>query len=82
MKQKRIGLVLSAVPGYSETFFRNKIKGLQLADYQVILFVQTNDPSFDLCPVRVAPRVYKNNLILQVLGVGGVLLKLIFFRNA
>ena len=38
-EQKRIGLVLSNVPGYSETFFRNKIKVLQKAGFQVVLFV-------------------------------------------
>lgn len=35
----RIGLVLSAAPGYSETFFRNKIKGLQENGAAVMLFV-------------------------------------------
>ena len=36
---KKIGLVLSSAPGYSETFFRNKIKGLQDNGYEVTLFV-------------------------------------------
>ncbi|MCX7549068.1 glycosyltransferase family 4 protein [Xanthomarina sp. F1114] len=36
---QRIGLVLSAVPGYSETFFRNKIAGLQAQGFEVVLFV-------------------------------------------
>ena len=35
----KIGLVLSHVPGYSETFFRNKIKGLQEDGFDVLLFV-------------------------------------------
>ncbi|MBU2939583.1 glycosyltransferase family 4 protein [Lacinutrix sp. C3R15] len=34
-----IGMVLSTVPKYSETFFRNKIKGLQEAGFCVVLFV-------------------------------------------
>lgn len=34
-----IGLVLSTVPKYSETFFRNKIKGLQKNGFKVVLFV-------------------------------------------
>jgi len=34
-----IGLVLSTVPRYSETFFRNKIKGLQESGFRVVLFV-------------------------------------------
>lgn len=40
-----IGLVLSTVPGYSETFFRNKIKGLQDHGFRVILFVDYLDGS-------------------------------------
>lgn len=34
-----IGIVLSSIPGYSETFFRNKIKGLQENGFKVVLFV-------------------------------------------
>lgn len=40
--QKRVGLVLPNTPAYSETFFRNKILGLQQHGYRVILFV--NNP--------------------------------------
>ena len=36
---KKIGLVLSSAPGYSETFFRNKIKGLQKHGHEVTLFL-------------------------------------------
>jgi len=35
----RIGLVLPSTPGYSETFFTNKIRGLKAEGYEVILFV-------------------------------------------
>src|SRR5690606_5499329 len=42
--KQRIGLVLSAVPGYSETFFRNKIVGLQEHGFEVVLFV-TDGPA-------------------------------------
>lgn len=35
----RIGLVLANVPGYSETFFNNKIKGLKGEGHEVVLFV-------------------------------------------
>ncbi|WP_242155139.1 glycosyltransferase family 4 protein [Aestuariivivens sediminis] len=38
-KRIKIGLVLIAVPGYSETFFRNKIHGLQANGIEVVLFV-------------------------------------------
>lgn len=36
--KRRIGLVLATVPGYSETFFRNKIAVLEKAGFEVILF--------------------------------------------
>lgn len=53
----KIGIVLSSVPGYSETFFRNKIKGLQNNGMEVTLFVDefkitTHDLS---CKVVEAP---------------------------
>lgn len=35
----KIGLVLPAVPGYSETFFRNKINGLKSKGHEVLLIV-------------------------------------------
>jgi glycosyltransferase involved in cell wall biosynthesis len=50
-KRLRVGLVLSAVPGYSETFFRNKIKFLQEEGFKVILFVDDGQRGFDLCPI-------------------------------
>lgn len=45
-----IGIVLNTVPKYSETFFRNKIKGLQAAGCRVVLFVDyihADDADFD-----------------------------------
>ncbi|MBB6681138.1 glycosyltransferase family 4 protein [Aequorivita sp. 609] len=56
----RIGLVLSTTPGYSETFFRSKIKGLQENGVEVYLFCQNKNDDFTLCPVIVSPRVSKN----------------------
>jgi len=38
-KKIRIGIVLSNVPVYSETFFRNKIVSLQQSGFEVVLFV-------------------------------------------
>lgn len=55
----RIGLVLSQTPGYSETFFRSKIKGLQSHGYTVQLYVQNKATDFTLCPVVVAPKVLR-----------------------
>src|SRR5690554_5531438 len=56
----RIGIILSQPPGYSETFFRSKIKGLQENGVEVCLFCQNNNNEFTLCPVIVSPRVSKN----------------------
>ena len=36
----KIGIVLSSMPGYSETFFRNKIKGLKSNGFDVTLFIE------------------------------------------
>lgn len=73
MRKKRIGLVLSNIPGYSETFFRNKIKGLQEHGHEVILFVSESSvkTSDFLCEVVVGPNfntnVVKKSLMLFIL---------------
>ncbi|GGK51759.1 MULTISPECIES: glycosyltransferase family 4 protein [Flavobacteriaceae] len=72
----KIGLVLSATPSYSETFFNSKIKGLQENDFEVVLFVQHKSPSFKLCPVYKSPKVFKNPM-LQFFSMLVVFLKLV-----
>ncbi|WP_300565215.1 glycosyltransferase family 4 protein [Flavobacterium sp.] len=58
----RIGLVLPAVPAYSETFFVNKIKGLQSHGHEVVLFLnaKTSLATFEDAPIRTAPSWSKN----------------------
>ncbi|TWO34366.1 glycosyltransferase family 4 protein [Seonamhaeicola sediminis] len=73
----RIGIVLSETPSYSETFFTNKIKGLQKHGFKVILFVQRKTPEFNLCTVQLAPKVYKYNLLLMLMTGFTVFLKLV-----
>ena len=76
-----IGLVLSTVPRYSETFFRNKIKGLQEHGFQVILFVdyiKTDDASFS-CKVVSAPH-FSANILSAIWCSFFALLKLIFIH--
>lgn len=52
----KIGIVLASVPAYSETFFRNKILGLQNRGYQVILFTNhSKNTNFNLCKTIAAP---------------------------
>jgi len=56
----KIGIVLSTPPGYSETFFTSKIKGLQSNGMNVVLFVQKKDSDFNLCKQIEASKVYAN----------------------
>ena len=71
----KIGLVLSSPPGYSETFFRSKIKGLQANGYEVVLI--TAPPQKGLTDVHIAyhPTVSKmfGYSCFRVLWVGGTL---------
>ncbi len=55
-----IGIVLAKPPGYTETFFRSKIKGLQEKGFKVNLYCQENEIGFDLCPVYTRPPLSKN----------------------
>lgn len=62
MYNKTIGLVLPSVPGYSETFFRSKIRGLQHNGAKVILFatganiIEEKIP----CEIYYAPKLNGN----------------------
>ncbi|HKO76853.1 MAG TPA: glycosyltransferase family 4 protein [Flavobacterium sp.] len=58
----RIGLVLPAVPGYSETFFVNKIRGLHLHGHEVFLFVSGSHivKTFEGATVVAAPKLSGN----------------------
>ena len=52
----KIGLVLPSGPGYTETFFRSKIEGLQATGHQVIIFCSNNPESFNDCAVILLPK--------------------------
>ncbi|SFN72432.1 colanic acid/amylovoran biosynthesis glycosyltransferase [Bizionia echini] len=76
---KRIGLVLSAVPGYSETFFTNKISGLQAHGFEVQLFVTDQSgviPDVLDCRVQTAP-FFKGSAFRVLCTSSWVLLKTI-----
>jgi colanic acid/amylovoran biosynthesis glycosyltransferase len=81
MRKERIGLVLSNVPGYSETFFRNKIKGLQKNGYDVILFINENqsEPPKFLCDIIAAPNL-KTNTIRRLLSLIKLVVKACFIN--
>lgn len=79
MNSKRIGLVLSNVPEYSETFLINKIKGLQQNGFEVVLFVNENPPkpSKFLCEVHVAPS-FNTSLVRTLLNIVSTIIKACF----
>jgi glycosyltransferase involved in cell wall biosynthesis len=65
----RIGLVLPSIPAYSETFFINKIKGLEQHGYEVVLFVNSNkNKNLTFKKVIVAPQV-SGNKVLAIIGI-------------
>lgn len=82
MSKKRIGIVLSAVPGYSETFFRNKIKGLQDHGFEVFLFVDQNHPKNIKapCEIIIAPN-FKVNPFLKFIRIVKTFFKAIFINT-
>jgi colanic acid/amylovoran biosynthesis glycosyltransferase len=59
----KIGIVLPSVPGYSETFFSSKIKGLQANGFEVVLFVNNFAAKTALnCTIVVSPKFSKSKL--------------------
>lgn len=59
----KIGIVLPSVPGYSETFFTSKIKGLQDNGFEIILFVNKFSTKTSLnCTIVASPTFSKNKL--------------------
>ncbi len=74
----KIALILSSTPGYSETFFRSKIKGLQEHGHKVLLITSKKNLHFDLCEQRVQTKVYKNK-VFQLISMIPVFLSLFFY---
>lgn len=62
----KIGLVLPNIPSYSETFFRNKIVGLQQNGHTVILYVNNSEAEskYHNCTVVKAPKLNGNKIIV------------------
>ena len=76
-----IGIVLSTVPRYSETFFRNKIKGLQNNGFEVVLFVDyptSEDQQFP-CRIITAPD-YNSGLFKNLFNSSVAILKSVFMH--
>ena len=60
----KIGVVLFNTPGYSETFFYSKIRGLQENGVEVCLFCYSKEKDFNLCPVVESAKVTRNPIIM------------------
>jgi glycosyltransferase involved in cell wall biosynthesis len=79
----RIGIVLPSVPGYSETFFTSKIKGLQANGFEVILFVNNFSTKTALnCTIISSPKFSKNKLKNSFLSFYYFLKTFIFTFNS
>ncbi|MFC4739545.1 glycosyltransferase family 4 protein [Flavobacterium ponti] len=78
----KIGIVLPSVPGYSETFFTSKIRGLQANGFEVILFVNNFSKKTNLnCTIIPSPAFSKNKLGNSLLSLYILFKTLIFNFN-
>jgi len=77
----RIGLVLPNTPGYSETFFKNKILGLQQEGHEVVLYANNSKAikNYLNCKVISAPRLNGNPLVV-ILNTFLQFLKMLFLN--
>jgi glycosyltransferase involved in cell wall biosynthesis len=76
----KIGIVLPSVPGYSETFFTSKIKGLQTNGFEVLLFVNNFSSKTPLnCSIIQSP-TFSNSKIKNSFISLYFLLKTVFFN--
>ncbi len=68
LQNKTIGLVLPSTPGYSETFFRSKIAGLQQNGAKVIVFAgNSNKTDHRLtCEISNAPKLNGNIVFVAI----------------
>ena len=66
MYKMSVGIVLPGIPGYSETFFRSKINGLQGKGAEVTVFAASKEKTIQKlpCRVRYAPKLNGSKVIL------------------
>lgn len=77
----KIALVLPNIPAYSETFFRNKIIGLQQSGHEVLLYVNHSKApnSYLNCKVVKAP-VLSGNKLYVALNLFSQLIKMLLIN--
>ena len=75
----RIGIVLPALPSYSETFFLNLISGLLKEGHDIVLFIQgSNTIKYLSCEIYSAPKL-SGNTVTKAFNALVALLKLSIF---
>jgi len=72
----KIALVLAKPPSYSETFFNNKIKGLQQKGHEVILFTGPSRVKYENCLHKESPPISKF-FLLQFFSICIVFIRLL-----
>lgn len=79
----KIGIVLPALPAYSETFFRNKILGLQKHGHEVVLFVNNSVDvtSYLDCKVIKAPKLSGNKIKVIVITLKQIIFSVLNFKK-
>lgn len=80
----KIGIVLPALPAYSETFFSNKILGLQKHGHEVVLFVNNSEdvPSYLDCKVLKAPKLSGNKIKVIAITLKQIIFSVLNFQKS
>jgi len=75
----RIGIVLPSIPAYSETFFTNKIKGLEAKGHTVLLFVNNSNNQENISlEIKKAPVLEGNTIQVSMVSFYLLVLSLLF----
>ena len=79
----RIGLVLPSAPTYSETFFTNKIKGIQAKGHTVIIFSNSSsNKKYNDSKIKVAPKQFGNFIVLGLVNFFRLAHSYLFYYRA
>lgn len=79
----KIGLVLPSVPAYSETFFTNKVNGLEEKGFKVLVFVNNaNTTNFNISNTRLAPRLTGSFLRVGIVSALRLIGSFLFHFNS
>lgn len=81
--EDKIGLVLPSLPGYSETFFRNKISSLLKGGAEVVLFVNDSKVKEPYANLKILKAPYLSGSKTRIMAASiGLLCKAVFQQPA